>query len=109
MAVQLRTGRPSDAGECGRIAFEAFRGIATQHGFPPDLPEGAARGMMDVMLNHPGIYAVVAERDGRVVGSNFMDERSPVAGIGPLTVDPAEQDRSVGRRLMEKALERVAE
>jgi hypothetical protein len=28
-----------------------------------------------MLLSHPGFYSVVAELDGRVAGSNFLDER----------------------------------
>jgi hypothetical protein len=59
-------------------------------------------------LTHPGIYAVVAELDGRVIGSNFLDERSPIAGLGPITVAPSVQNRTMGRHLMQAVLERVA-
>ena len=52
---------------------------------------------------------MVAELEGRIVGSNFIDERSTVAGIGPITVDPAVQNRAIGRLLMQHALERVAQ
>jgi hypothetical protein len=41
-----------------------------------------------------------------VVGSNFLDERGPIAGIGPITVDPAAQNQSIGRRLMLDVIER---
>lgn len=61
------------------------------------------------MLNSPGFYAVVAEIDGQVVGSNFLDERSPIAGLGPITVDPNVQNRQVGRLLMLDALKRSEE
>jgi hypothetical protein len=50
-----------------------------------------------LFLPNPGFYSVAAEDTGgedkdRVVGSNFLDERSNiVAGIGPLTVDPKYQ------------------
>jgi hypothetical protein len=49
----------------------------------------------------------VAEIDGRVVGSNFLDERNVIAGLGPITVDPGTQNRAVGRQLMEAAHERA--
>jgi hypothetical protein len=61
---------------------------------------------MKTLLGHPGFYAVVAESDGKVVGSNFLDERGPIAGIGPITVDPASQNHSIGRRLMRDVVER---
>jgi hypothetical protein len=60
-------------------------------------------------LTHPKIYSVVAELDGRAVGSNFVDERSAIAGIGPITVDPSVQNRAVGRELMRHVLARVAQ
>jgi hypothetical protein len=44
-----------------------------------------------------------------VIGSNFLWETAPVAGVGPITVDPAAQDRSTGRRLMEEVLRRGRE
>src|SRR5439155_17388505 len=53
-----------------------------------------------------GYAGLVAERDGEVLGSAFIDERSMVAGIGPVSVDPGAQDAGVGRALMEAALER---
>jgi hypothetical protein len=49
---------------------------------------------------------VVAEVDGRIAGSNFLDERDPIRGVGPITVDPEGQNAGVGRRLMEAVVER---
>jgi hypothetical protein len=63
---------------------------------------------MVTRLMHPGIYAVVAELDGRVVGSNFLDERSRIAGLGPITVAPAVQNHTIGRHLMQDVLDRAA-
>jgi N-acetylglutamate synthase-like GNAT family acetyltransferase len=60
------------------------------------------------MLAHPKFYGVVAEIDGRIVGSNFLDERNAIAGVGPITVDPAVQNRAIGRRLMDAVHERAA-
>jgi GNAT superfamily N-acetyltransferase len=39
----------------------------------------------------------------------FLDERSPVVGVGPVTIDPAVQNRGVGRRLMRDVMRRAAE
>ena len=63
---------------------------------------------MGMLSAHPGFYGVVAERGGEIVGSNFMDERSIVFGIGPISVDPSAQNAGVGRRLMQDALDRAA-
>src|ERR1700745_2405109 len=83
----LRPATIDDAPACGRICFEAFRAISSQHGFPADLPSvDAAVGVISHLITHPRIYGVVAERGGEVVASNFLDEQSPIAGVGPITV-----------------------
>jgi predicted N-acetyltransferase YhbS len=106
--VDLRRGRPEDALECGRICYESFGELADRHGYPSDFPTvEIATGLIEELLPHPGFFSVVAEADGEVVGSNFLDERGSVAGLGPVTVRPDAQDRSVGRRLMEAALDRA--
>ncbi|NMG06110.1 GNAT family N-acetyltransferase [Brasilonema sp. UFV-L1] len=107
----LRAGRPDDALPCGTILYQGFRVIAEQHGFVPDFPSAEfAAGMLTELLAHPAVYSVVAEaEDGRVIGSNFLWEDDTIAGIGPTAVDPAAQNRSVGRRLMEHVLQRARE
>ena len=99
--VVLRPGRPDDAERCGFICYEAFKTIAEQHNFPKDFtaPEMGV-GLVSMLLSRNDIYSVVAEIDGKVVGSNFMWEQKLVAGIGPITVDPKVQNSTVGRRLM---------
>lgn len=108
--VTLRPGRPTDNNACGRICFEAFKGIARQHNFPPDFPSvDVANGLIAMLLSHPEFFSVVAEVGGEVVGSNFLDERSSIAGVGPITVDPRVQNLKIGRRLMQAVLDRAAE
>jgi hypothetical protein len=65
--------------------------------------------VLSFLISHPGFYVVVAERDGKVIGSNALDERSLIPGIGPITVDPDTQNGGVGRALMEHVLARVDE
>ena len=106
--VGLRPATPADASQCGQICYDAFKSVAETHNFPPDWPspEDASAAMASI-LAHPGFFGVVAEDGRRIVGSCFLDERSPIAGLGPITVDPDFQGRSVGRRLMEHVLERA--
>jgi hypothetical protein len=49
----------------------------------------------------------VAEIEGRIVGSNALDERSIIAGVGPLTIDPDAQNLGVGRKLMQAVIDRA--
>jgi predicted N-acetyltransferase YhbS len=107
MNLKLRPGRPEDAAECGVIDFEAFKAISSAHNFPWDFPSvEVATGLVKALLSHPGFYSVVAELDGKIVGSNFLDERSPIAGIGPISVSPSVQNQSIGRQLMLAVMER---
>src|SRR5260221_14294314 len=86
--VTIRPATPQDAAAAGVICYQAFHDINTAHNFPPDLPSAEAGvGLLTMMFSHPGFYSVVAESEGRIIGSNSMDERSPIAGIGPITVE----------------------
>jgi predicted N-acetyltransferase YhbS len=110
MPLTLRVGTPDDADRCGTISYEAFQTIAEYHRFPPD-PSAPERTIANVArrLAHPGYHVIVAELDGHLVGSNVLDERSTIIGLGPITVDPAVQNRTIGRQLMQAALQWVAE
>src|ERR687893_49861 len=99
---------PADAAKCAEIVFEAFGAIQDHHRFQRDFPVlEAAVGLLDMFIAHPQIWGVVAEVDGQIVGSNFLDERSPIRGVGPITVAPEGQDSGVGRKLMQAVLERA--
>lgn len=103
----LRPAAAADQAECARICFEAFAAIHDHHNFPRDFPSPeAAQGMMGMVCDNPSFFGVVAERGGRIVGSNFLDERDPIRGVGPITVDPAGQNSGVGRLLMQAVIER---
>jgi GNAT superfamily N-acetyltransferase len=106
-AVSLREIEPGDISECARICFEAFGGLADHHRFPRDFPSCEfTEGMMQNFVSSPSTWGVLAHLDGRIVGSNFLHEGDPIAGVGPISVDPDHQDGGVGRRLMEAVIER---
>lgn len=110
LALAIRQATAADIPECGRICYEAFRTINEAHSFPPDLPTvEIATHVIESMFTDPRFYCVVAEVDGKVVGSNCLDERGVIGGIGPITIDPAEQNRGVGRALMEAVMRRSEE
>lgn len=108
--VTLRRGSPEDAEKCGVICFEAFKSISDQHNFPRDFPSPEpAIGLLSFLLERHDVYSVVAEIDGRNVGSNFLWETASIAGVGPITVDPSVQNGAIGRRLMDDVLRRTKE
>jgi hypothetical protein len=89
MSAQIRVATPADAEACGRILHQAFQGVAEQHGFSPDFPSReAATQLAKSFIAHPSIFAVVAEEDGRVVGSNFLAEGDAIRGVGRLRSIP---------------------
>ena len=108
MPITLRPPTVDDIAECGRIAFEAFGGIARAHSFPLDFDSAErSTSMMSMLIGHPAVFGVVAQSDGRLVGSNFLDERDVIRAVGPITVDPAFQSKGVGRKLMEAVIARA--
>ena len=109
MDITLRAGQAQDGPDGGRIVYEAFRNISARHSFSADFPSAeVARGFFADLLSRNDVHAVIAERDGRVVGSNFLWESDAIAGVGPITVDPTAQDDAIGRRLMIAILKRAA-
>lgn len=101
----IRRATAADAEVCGRICFEAFTRLAIQHNFPPDFPSPEVPiGILSTIFNHPGFFCVVAEQSGKVIGSNCVDERTAISGVGPITIDPAVQNRTAGRQLMQAVM-----
>jgi predicted N-acetyltransferase YhbS len=106
----IRQAEPADASTCGQICFDAFSRINATHSFPCDFPGPEfAQGVMSMMFSHPGFYCVVADFGGQIEGSNCMDERSIISGVGPITVNPETQNRGVGRKLMQAVIARANE
>ena len=108
--LYLRPVEPTDAQRLGSIVFEAFKHISEAHNFPPDFPSAQAGiGLTEMMISRPDIYGVTAEVGGEIVGSNFLWESDEVAGVGPITVDPAAQNSSIGKTLMQNVIRRADE
>lgn len=82
-----------------RFSVEALR---------PGSPSAeVAIGLLSSLLARPDIYSVVAEIDGRLVGSNFLWENATIAGVGPITIDPKVQNSQIGKQLMNDVLDRA--
>jgi predicted N-acetyltransferase YhbS len=106
----VRPALPEDGPVCGEICYRAFSAINAAHNFPCDFPgPETSAALLSGMFSSPGLYCVVAEIEGRIVGSNVLDERSVIAGVGPLSVDPDVQNHGVGRKLMQVVMDRANE
>ena len=107
MSVQIRAMKQEDVETCGRICYEAFKNIAERHNFPPDFPvPEAAIQLAQILFASPQVFGVVAESDGRIIGSNYLWEYDRIRAVGPITIDPSVQSKGTGRKLMEAVIER---
>jgi GNAT superfamily N-acetyltransferase len=109
-SIVIRRATPADAGACGRICYDAFTTLSDKHSFPRDFPAPeVATHILSMMFSHPSFFCVVAEQDKKIIGSNCLDERAAIAGIGPITIAPDTQNRSAGRQLMQAVMTRAME
>ncbi|HEX2271995.1 MAG TPA: GNAT family N-acetyltransferase [Pyrinomonadaceae bacterium] len=107
MTIQIREMRQEDVERCGRICHAAFGAIAERHNFRPDFPvPEAAIELAQAFYASPDVFSVVAEQDGKVIGSNHLWEYDAIRAVGPITVDPEAQAKGAGRMLMEAVIER---
>ncbi|NJM62037.1 MAG: GNAT family N-acetyltransferase [Oscillatoriales cyanobacterium RU_3_3] len=107
MNVALRRATASDIDACARINYEAFKDISDRHQFPTDFPTlEFSNYIIGLFVESPQFFDIVAESEGAVVGCAFMDERNPIRGIGPVSVDRTFQGRGAGRAMMKALLER---
>jgi len=108
MNVNISPTTTADVEVCGRIIYQAFKGIADYHRFPPDyLRVESAIQLVRYFVNHPSILGLVAKSGGQVIGTSFLDERNPIRGVGPVAADPHFQGRGIGRHLMEALLKKA--
>jgi predicted N-acetyltransferase YhbS len=106
MSLMIRPIEQNDAESCGKIGYEAHKAISSTHGYPSEQPsEEFGIGLIRRLLGNPNSWGVLAERQGKTLGSIFLHKfpPSPVAVIGPLTVHPSAEG-GVGRMLMDAAL-----
>src|SRR6478672_3558095 len=106
MSFMIRPIEQKDAKSCGKIGYEAHKAISSAHGYPSEQPsEEFGIGLIRRLLGNPNSWGVLAERQGKTLGSIFLHRfpPSPVAVIGPLTVHPSVEG-GAGRMLMDAAL-----
>ena len=105
MSATLRAFGPADIQTCGVIVYEAFAAFSARTGFPPAFPSvETATALVRNLAEDRTTFGVVAEQDGRVVGSNFLTMGDRIGGVGPVTVSPSMQGSGVGRQLMQAVI-----
>ncbi|BCM94437.1 hypothetical protein IAD21_06344 [Abditibacteriota bacterium] len=109
--MNIRPVTPADAVQVGQTVYDAFCGIADRHNFPHDFPSAdSAMQMAQMCVHSPDLMGVVAEsEDGEFLGSNFLWRQNSIYGVGPITVAPDAQAKSVGRGLMKAVIEAGAD
>ena len=90
MSIAIRPATPADAGTWPDL-LRRLHPHQPHAQLPARLPRipGLPSTSSSLPLLAPGFVCLVAETNGRILGSNDLDERSIIYGVGPLTVDPA--------------------
>ena len=107
MSARIRPIEEADAETCGKIGYNAHKSVSSAHGYPSEQPsEEYAIGLLRMLLKNPNSYGILAERGKQILGSIFLHKfpPSPIAVVGPLTVDPAIEGGGVGRILMDAVI-----
>ncbi|MEW8979330.1 MAG: GNAT family N-acetyltransferase [Symbiobacterium sp.] len=86
-----------------RLSLGTFNGLEDPLSFSGDAAVVRCRHQL-----YPE-WALVAEAEGRVVGSNFISRWGSLGLFGPLTVHPSLWNRGIGRALLDETMARFAE
>src|SRR5271167_2309374 len=108
--ITIRRAKPEDIGPCGAHLLRRFHHSQQTPQLPARFPLARGGDASDLHDVFPSRILLRCGRAGwEIVGSNCMDERSAIAGIGPITIEPSVQNRGMGRQLMIAVMDRAAE
>ena len=91
----IRPIEQNDAESCGKIGYEAHKAISSTHGYPSEQPsEESGIGLIRRLLGNPNSSGVLAERQGKILGSIFLHRFPPSLNIEQYAVFPEVSDHS---------------
>ncbi len=101
MGINIQRVRQEHTPTLARICYEAFGSLQDRHSVERDFDSVETAGMMvGLFASRPDFAGFVALDGTTILGSNFIQFSDPVAGVGPITIDPAAQARGAGKALM---------
>lgn len=110
MMISIRQAIEADIDASAQAMYIAFLAIDKRHHFSSYFTDlDHARMTSRNLITNDNIYGLVAEADGRIVGSAFMNETRPIRAIGPVSVHPDFQNRGIGHKLMDMLLNRAGD
>jgi GNAT superfamily N-acetyltransferase len=104
--IEIVRPQPEHINELARICYEAFGQLHEHHAVIRDFPDLAfAQQVVGLFATRPEIYGVAALVDGQPAGSNYLSLFDDVSGVGPITIDPEQQGKGIGRKLMQAVID----
>jgi GNAT superfamily N-acetyltransferase len=101
--LTVRDARPEDGVPIRRLVFD----ILCEYGLPAD-PDGSDADVMVFGTPAPGVVHLVAEMEGRQVGSAILTPSGDgKTKLSKLFLHPERRSRGVGRAMLEAAVERA--
>ena len=86
----LRVMRGDEVAAVAQICVDAFAEQNRVTGLIDEYPDGPPVDFFAASHAHPDVVTIVAcDPEGRLAGTNTIDLRDTVAGIGPVAVAPA--------------------
>ena len=109
--LRFRLAEPGDVAAVTALVERAYRGEAAATGWTTETEiltgPRTTEAQVRTLVEDEGSRFVLAERDGRLVGSALVQRAGDSAYLGMFAVDPAEQGRGLGKAVVE-ACERTA-